>query len=242
MELFKYIKIQNKMKLFKLFSFLCLLISLYSCKNKAQSQVVSIFENRIKDSIKVDDNIEKNNQFYTNLTKNNLNSKSKVALSYCNNNKLNENFCFLIDMSVHSGLKRFFVFDFKADSVVKSGLVAHGCGEYNWGSDESKENPTFSNTPDSHLSSLGKYRVGKRGYSNWGIHVNYILNGLEHSNNNAKKRLIVMHGWDMVTDYETYPAGTVEGWGCPAVSNNFMTYIDSLLKKQNKPVLMWIYE
>jgi hypothetical protein len=43
------------------------------------------------------------------------------------------------------------------------------------------------------------------------------------------------------SQYE-YPEGTPEGWGCPAVSNLQMRKLDSLLKKEKKPLLMWIYE
>ena len=167
--------------------------------------------------------------------------KKTEALKYCNANNFNTNLCFLLDMKIHSGKKRFFVYDFVKDSVINSGLVAHGCGENPWSSDASKSKPIFSNISESHLSSIGKYKIGKRGWSNWGIHVNYLLHGLDLTNNNALKRQIVLHGWNLVTDEEIYPEGTVEGWGCPAVSNQFMTYLDSILKKQNQPVLMWMY-
>jgi hypothetical protein len=46
----------------------------------------------------------------------------------------------------------------------------------------------------------------------------------------------------MVSDSATYPTGTPEGWGCPAISNKNFKLIDPLLQKTNKSVLMWIYE
>jgi len=91
------------------------------------------------------------------------------------------------------------------------------------------------------LSSLGKYRIGKRGYSNWGINVNYKLHGLEASNSNAYKRIIVLHSWKDIPNDEVYPRGCPEGWGCPAVSNDFMRKLDVLLKNSRKSVLMWVY-
>ena len=110
-----------------------------------------------------------------------------------------------------------------------------------WGEETTKLSPVFSNVSESHCSSLGKYRIGKRGWSNWGIHVNYKLHGLEASNNNAFKRVIVLHSWNMVTEEEVYPKGTSEGWGCPAVSANVMRYLDKKLKVTTMPVLLWIY-
>jgi hypothetical protein len=171
-----------------------------------------------------------------------LKTKSNEALAFCKKKNYNIDFALFVDMSIHSGKNRLFVYDFKKDSIVLSGLCSHGCGEMAWGEDQSKTNPIFSNTPESHLSSLGKYKVGKRGWSNWGINVNYKLHGLEASNSNAYNRFIVLHSWDDVPETSIYPNGTPEGWGCPAVSNNTMRKLDALLKKSSKPVLLWIYE
>lgn len=171
-----------------------------------------------------------------------LRNKAFEALTYCKANQLNTKFCILVNMSIHSGKKRLFVYDFVADSVLSSGLCSHGCCNSAWGADFTKEKPTFSNTPESHCSSLGKYKVGKRGYSSWGINVNYRLHGLEKNNSNAYSRLIVLHSWEDVPNREVYPNGTPEGWGCPAVSNEQMKTIDRFLSKAKKPVLFWIYQ
>lgn len=169
-------------------------------------------------------------------------SKAVEALAYCKANGFNTNYCVLIDMSLHSGKKRLFVYDFKNDSLMNSGLCSHGCCAGLWGVDWTKTKPKFNNIPNSHCSSLGKYKIGNRGYSNFGIHVNYKLHGLEPSNSKAYERYIVLHSWSMISDDEPYPKGTAEGWGCPAVSNAQMTYLDGLLKKTTKPVLLWIYQ
>jgi hypothetical protein len=168
--------------------------------------------------------------------------KKQEALTFCKANNLNTDYCILIDMSIHSGKKRLKVVDLKNDSIDFTSLVSHGCGKFNWSEDESKEKPLFGNTPESHLASLGKYRIGKRGWSNWGINVNYKLHGMETSNSNAYKRTIVLHGWYAVQDDETYPFGSPEGYGCPAVSNNTMRYLDAKLKSKKKDVLMWVYK
>ncbi len=170
----------------------------------------------------------------------NTTSINKEALNFCIQNKLNTDFYILIDMSNHSGKERLFVYDFKTDSILLSGLCSHGCGESLWGKDLTKNSPSFSNIPNSHLSSLGKYKIGNRGYSNWGIHINYRIHGLEKTNNNAFKRDIVLHSWEKISDTEIFPKGTPEGWGCPAVSNNTMKKLDKLLHYSKKPILLWI--
>jgi len=171
-----------------------------------------------------------------------LADKGIEAKTYCKENDFNQSFCILIDMSIHSGKKRFYVYDFKQKKVTHKYLVSHGCGNNTWASDESKISPEFSNTVDSHMSSLGKYKIGKRSWSDWGVNAKYSLHGLEESNSNAFNRWVVFHSWGMISNEETYPAGTPEGWGCPAVSNESFKEIDKLIKSQTKPTLMWIYK
>jgi hypothetical protein len=169
-------------------------------------------------------------------------AKSKTALVYNKQHGMNERFCILIDMSIHSGLKRFVVWNFKKDTIVYSFLVGHGCCDNSWNDDESAANAKFSNEDGSHCSSLGKYKIGERARSDWGVNIKYVLNGLDKTNNNALKRFIVFHSWEVVSDKEIYPAGTPEGWGCPTISNKSFLLIDKILQKSEKPVLMWMYE
>lgn len=170
-----------------------------------------------------------------------LENKKTEALAFCKQKGFNQHFCVLVDMSIHSGKKRLFIWDFSGDSLLLSCLVGHGCCDNNWGADDSKDAPKFSNIPNSHCSSLGKYKIGERAYSDWGIHIKYLLHGLESTNSNALSRYIVLHAWEQVTDDEIYPSGTSEGWGCPTVSNNAMRKIDALLKEEKLPTLFWIY-
>jgi len=173
-----------------------------------------------------------------------MKTKEKVqeALDYCEANGFNSNLSILIDMSVHSGKNRLMLWDLKAESLLYSCLVSHGCGTQPWTTDASKENPVFSNVNGSHLTSLGKYKIGERGYSMFGVHVKYLLHGLEASNSRALERAIVFHSWEVIPDSEPYPDGTPEGWGCPAVSNASFWRIDPYLRQSSKPVLMWIYQ
>jgi hypothetical protein len=169
-------------------------------------------------------------------------AKAKLALDFCKTKSFNTDFCILIDMSLHSGVNRFMVWDFKKDTISHRCLVGHGCCNNSWSSDETKANPTFSNIDGSHCSALGKYKIGKRAYSNWGVNIKYVLHGLESTNSNALKRLIVFHSWEVVSDTEVYPNGTPEGWGCPTISNKHFKIVDSLIKTSDKPILMWIYK
>ena len=169
-----------------------------------------------------------------------IGERARIAAHYCEENNLNTDFCILIDMSVHSGKKRFNVWDFRTNKIIGSYMVTHGCCESPWGDDASKSSSQFSNIEDSHCSSRGKYNIGERAWSSFGVHIKYILHGLETSNSNAKERNIVFHSWGMVPDEEVSPVGTPEGWGCPAISNSAFTEIDAYLRNSG-PTLMWIY-
>jgi hypothetical protein len=168
--------------------------------------------------------------------------KAQEALEFCKKNKFNTDYAILIDMSLHSGVKRLFVYDFNENKIIQKHLVGHGCGIHQWSFDGSKNSPEFSNEDGSHLSSLGKYKIGERGVSEWGVKTKYLMHGLEESNSNALKRFIVFHSWEKMSDEEVFPNGSPEGWGCPTVSNNAFRAIDPILKNSRKPVLMWIYQ
>jgi len=180
-------------------------------------------------------------RLYRHIDTKRFREQARLAKTFCAREGMDTRICPLADMSIPSGKARLVAWDFRKDTFLTAGLMSHGCGAAPWGKDESREQPVFSNRPDSHCSSLGKYKVGKRGYSEWGIHVNYLLHGLEPTNSNAQARQIVLHGWDAIPDQEVYPDGAPEGWGCPAVSNACMTTLDSLLRRSKRPVLLWLY-
>jgi L,D-transpeptidase-like protein len=164
------------------------------------------------------------------------------ALTYCKANNFNEDYFFLIDLSIHSGKNRFFVYDFSQKKITDKKLVTHGSCDVNEDNPDKWGKAKFSNKNDSHCSAKGKYKIGKRDYSSWGIKVKYWLHGMEKSNNNAENRVIVLHSWDAVSDEEVYPKFSPLSWGCPAISDEFMTILDERLKQSKKPVLLWIVE
>jgi len=170
-----------------------------------------------------------------------LKEKANQARTFCQKKQLNTDFCILIQIDRHSGLERFFVYDLKNDSIMHRFLVAHGCCAYAWSETFSKEKPTLSNQEGSHCTSLGKYKIGARRKSEWGVKIKYLLHGLEKSNDQALLRQIVLHSWERIADQEVFPEGTVEGWGCPAISNQAFLTIDPLLHHSKTPVLLWIF-
>lgn len=184
---------------------------------------------------------DKTNQITKDESIDRLKEKAKEAAIFCKENNFNTDFCILIDMKIHSGKHRMFVWNFVTNEIDRSALCAHGVGK-----DKQKSTsliPLFSNVEGSLLSSLGKYKLGIRSYSKWGINVHYKMHGLEKTNSNAYKRYIVLHSFSPVDDEEIYPQHLRLGWseGCPVTSNEMMTYLDNKLKKVKKPVLLWIY-
>ncbi len=133
----------------------------------------------------------------------------------------------VIDYSLPSTEPRLWVFDLRQHKLLFEELVSHGQGS----GDAQAE--TFSNTPDSHQSSIGLFRTmnsyyGRNGYS-------LRLEGLEPNVNDlAYERAIVIHGADYVSDAFITQTGRLgRSHGCPAVRED-VTYplIDSLKEDQ----------
>lgn len=164
------------------------------------------------------------------------------ALRYCKQNGFNESYYFLLDLSIHSGKNRFFVYDFNQKKVVDQNLVTHGACDHFDTNIMKYQTAKFSEKQDSHCSMKGKFKIGKRDYSAWGINVKYWLHGLEPQNKTAVDRVVVLHSWGKVANQETYPVYSPLSWGCPAVSNEFMKKLDTKLQATTKPVLLWIID
>lgn len=164
------------------------------------------------------------------------------AAQFCKENNYNEDYYFMVDLNIHSGKNRFFIYDFKAEKIIDKNLVTHGSCDQFEENLRKFEKVKFDNRIDSHCSMKGKFRIGNRDYSSWGINVKYWLHGLEETNKSAVERVVVLHSWNAVKNEEIYPKYSPLSWGCPAVSNEFMRKIDERLQKTSKPVLLWIIE
>lgn len=167
--------------------------------------------------------------------------RADEAYEYAKANDFDLEHAVLIDFGRHSGKNRFFVWNFKENRVEIESLVAHGYG--NTGYESSNQEIVFSNVPNSYTSSLGKYRLGARSWSNWGINIHYKMHGLESTNDKAYERYVVLHSFKHIPNEEVYPAYLPMGFsqGCPVIDDETMREVDTLLQTKQKPVLMWIY-
>ncbi|MDR2955354.1 MAG: murein L,D-transpeptidase catalytic domain family protein [Prevotella sp.] len=167
-----------------------------------------------------------------------LKAKADTAKVFCKAKEFDLQHCILIDFSIHSGKNRFYVWDFENDTIKYQSLCCHGYGQ-----ESTQSKPVFSNVEGSYCSSLGKYKIGARSYSNWGINVHYKMHGLDKTNNNSFKRWIVLHSHTPVPSHEIHPQHLPLGWsqGCPVINDDIMRKVDALLKATKKPMLLWVY-
>ena len=164
-----------------------------------------------------------------------LKQKAIGVAAYTRLNHYNDQYCFMIDMSIHSGKQRFFVYNLKKDSIESAGLVTHGAGSVT-----SSEALFFSNTPGGNCTSLGKYKIGNPYQGKFGLA--YKLYGLDTTNNKAFERFVVLHAHACVPVSEVYPLTICPSLGCPTVAPSFLQKLAGYLGKTNKPVLLCIYE
>lgn len=119
----------------------------------------------------------------------------------------NKRFLGLLDFKQHNSKERFYIVDMESGRV-ETYLSAHG----------KKSDPDFdgyatkfSNTPDSHMSSLGFYLTAETYFGTHGYSLR--LDGLSSTNSNARARAIVIHSADYVA-----PGGKIgRSFGCPAI-------------------------
>jgi L,D-transpeptidase catalytic domain len=151
---------------------------------------------------------------------------------YLKANNFNTTHCFLIDMKIESGKKRFFVYNVLKDSVEIAGLVTHGSGT------EGSDTIQFSNEPNSLCTSLGKYKIGKSYNGKFGLA--YKLYGLDKTNSNAFNRFVVLHSHSCVPSGEVYPHNICVSWGCPTVAPSFLQQLQAYIDNSPKPILLEI--
>ena len=144
-------------------------------------------------------------------------------------------YCFMIDMGIISGKKRFFVYNLEKDSIENMGLVTHGSG-----SGLNGEARIFSNKSGSNCTSLGSYVVGNAYDGKFGLA--YKLHGLDPTNSRAFDRFVVLHAHQCVPNDEVYPFPICVSLGCPTVSVDFLQVLKKYIEKAEKPVILQLYK
>lgn len=98
---------------------------------------------------------------------------------------------YLVDFQKFSGEQRFYEVDLIAGRVIAF-RTCHGRGS---DPEHSGYARTFSNEPESYMSSVGAFATAGAG---WGAQQgpNVLLDGLEYTNNLARDRAIIVHGAD----------------------------------------------
>jgi hypothetical protein len=117
----------------------------------------------------------------------------------------------ICDFSQSSRRKRFYVIDMETRKVLINTWVAHG---RNSGGEYAR---SFSNSPESHKSSLGFYKTGATYYGTHGLALK--IQGLEKNfNDKADERNIVIHGSQYVgASFLARSPINGRSHGCPAL-------------------------
>jgi hypothetical protein len=122
---------------------------------------------------------------------------------------------YIVDFRKFSGEERLFEVDLVGGHVTAF-RTSHGRGSDPRHSGYARD---FSNTPDSHMSSLGAYSTAGAG---WGAQQgpNVLLDGLEYSNNMARDRAIIIHGADYADpDFLAREGKLGRSYGCFSTSH-----------------------
>ena len=122
-----------------------------------------------------------------------------------------DNLLAIIDFGLPSTYQRFYVIDLKDRNLLYYTYTSHGV---NTGEDIAM---AFSNKEGSRQSSLGFYKTAETYEGKHGTSLK--LDGLEKGfNHRARKRYIVIHSADYVTDEFIQENGRLgRSWGCPAL-------------------------
>lgn len=136
----------------------------------------------------------------------------------------NTNLLSIVDLSQSSKKKRLYIIDVNEKKLLHHTYVAHGRnsgGEYA---------TSFSNSVDSHKSSLGFYVTSQTYQGSHGLSLR--VEGMEKGfNDRAKERAIVVHGANYLGDnFLKHSPFSGRSWGCPAVPQAETSRVINMIK------------
>lgn len=162
-----------------------------------------------------------------------VSERAEALREFCRKEGYNTNVALFVDLSRHSGRRRFIAWDMVRNAPIFLCPVSHGSGAQR--SHVRSAYARISNEDGSHLSSLGRALVAERYMGRYGVA--YRLDGLDASNSNLRPRCVVLHGWEHTTSYPIYPIPTVGSFGCPVLSRKMMRRVDELLQNEDRVVI-----
>ena len=143
----------------------------------------------------------------------------------------------IIDYELPSYQQRLWVLDMRVGRVLYQEWVAHGMGKPRGSGGTMEEALSFSNDKGTLKSSLGLFITAETYYGRHGYSLK--LDGLEEGvNDNARERLIVLHGAHYVSAGRADDRLIGRSWGCPAVRPGIANIIINAIKEGS---VMWIY-
>ena len=152
---------------------------------------------------------------------------------FCSKEGYNTQVALFVDLSRHSGKRRFVAWNFVRSAPIFMCPVSHGSGFER--SHVRSAYARVSNEDGSHLSSIGRALVAERYEGRYGIA--YRLDGLDATNSHLRPRCVVLHGWEHTTSYPIWPFATVGSFGCPVLSRRNMRRVDELLCSRRGVIL-----
>lgn len=133
----------------------------------------------------------------------------------------------LIDFDLPSTEKRLWIIDMETKTLRHVSLVAHGRNSGDLHA------TSFSNVPESYMSSLGFYLTGEKYMGKHGVSLR--LDGLEKGiNDKARDRAIVIHPADYATEAFLESYGRLgRSLGCPALPPEHVEEVIELIQDQS---------
>lgn len=167
-----------------------------------------------------------------------IEERAERAMDFARSHNMNEHYALFVDYGIPSGTPRLFVWDFNQKKIIASTYVMHGPG-----GGSTDERPRFSNKSGSECSALGRFLVTKDHGNR--LKRSFRLKGLDMDNQSAYARGLMIHrsGWVDSHCWMRYiPLHRTSCKGCVTVSSRGMSYLEELINKEEKPLLLWHFE